>query len=92
MFEEHNSDEETKKADSITSVPQDEAGKPSNEMEMPSKEDSKKQSDWKGQKNHPTRPPPTKRKKLSNFEKGVSVICTTLNEASKRRWNGMNVC
>ena len=31
-----------------------------------------------------TRQPPTKKKKLSNFEKGISLICSTLNETSKR--------
>lgn len=84
MVEEHISNEETNEADSVTGVPQEDAGKPTDEIEVQNKEDSKKPSDGKDPKNNTTRLPPTKRKKLSNFEKGVSLICSTLNETSKR--------
>lgn len=80
MVEDHYGNEETKEADSIISVLQ-EAGKPSNELEVQNK-DLKETS--KDTENNPARLPPTKRKKLSNFEKGISLICSTLNETSKR--------
>ena len=81
MVEEHHGNKETNEADPIISVWQEQAGKSSNELEVRNK-DLKETS--KDTKNNPTRLPPTKRKQLSNFEKGVSLICSTLNETSKR--------
>ena len=67
MVEEHNGNEETKEADPTTSVPQEGAEKPSNEIKVQNKEGSKKTRDENDLKNNPARLPPTKRKKLSNF-------------------------
>ena len=41
-----------------------------------------------------TRQPPTKKKRLSNSEKGISLICSTLNEMSKILYfaNFIGVC
>ena len=53
-------------------------------MDGKNKEDSKNPSDEKHPKNNPTRQPPAKQKKLSNFEKGISLICSALKKKKKR--------